>query len=210
MLNTTDELARGSRLSRNTVLNLVGQCAPLLVAIFAIPLLIRGLGTDRFGVLTLAWVVIGYFSLFDLGQQDTNFLDTVAREAAPEGFDIIIDDASHIGDISKITFWHLFDNHLKPGGIYVIEDWRTGYWDKWIDGARYKKTKESKIIRPFIHGFVGKCLNFTETNLKGGRIKRTIVSCFGRIKRVTYKYHFPSHNFGMVGFVKELVDELGV
>lgn len=67
MPNTTNELTRGSRLTRNTVLNLVGQCAPLLVAIFAIPLLIRGLGTDRFGVLTLAWVVIGYFSLFDLG-----------------------------------------------------------------------------------------------------------------------------------------------
>lgn len=143
-------------------------------------------------------------------QQDKDFLDTVARETAPEGFDIIIDDASHIGDISKITFWHLFDNHLKPGGIYVIEDWRTGYWDVWIDGAKYKKTKESKIIRPFIHRFVGKCLNFTGSNLQGGLIKQKIVSCLGKVKRVTYKRRFPSHNFGMVGFVKELVDELGV
>ena len=32
-----------------------------------IPVLIRGLGTDRFGVLTLVWMVLGYFSLFDLG-----------------------------------------------------------------------------------------------------------------------------------------------
>jgi len=39
----------------------------MLVAIFAIPLLIKGLGTDRFGVLNIAWMVIGYFSLFDLG-----------------------------------------------------------------------------------------------------------------------------------------------
>lgn len=39
----------------------------MLVSIIAIPLLIRGLGIDRFGVLTLAWMVIGYFSLFDLG-----------------------------------------------------------------------------------------------------------------------------------------------
>jgi O-antigen/teichoic acid export membrane protein len=29
--------------------------------------LIDGLGTDRFGVLMLAWMVIGYFSLFDMG-----------------------------------------------------------------------------------------------------------------------------------------------
>ena len=57
----------GSRLAWNSVLNLIGQGIPFLAAFFAIPPLIRGLGTDRFGVLTLAWVVIGYFSLFDLG-----------------------------------------------------------------------------------------------------------------------------------------------
>jgi O-antigen/teichoic acid export membrane protein len=39
----------------------------LLVAFFSIPRLIAGLGTERFGVLSLAWMVIGYFSLFDLG-----------------------------------------------------------------------------------------------------------------------------------------------
>lgn len=56
-----------SILARNSILNLLGQGAPLIAAIFAIPILIAGLGTDRFGVLTLVWVVIGYFSLFDLG-----------------------------------------------------------------------------------------------------------------------------------------------
>ena len=65
--NRRDKLTRGSLLARNTALNLVGYCAPLVVAIFAIPLLIKGLGTDRFGILTLAWVLIGYLSLFDLG-----------------------------------------------------------------------------------------------------------------------------------------------
>lgn len=60
-------LTGGSLLARNAVLNLIGQGAPMLVALFAIPLLIHGLGVDRFGVLTLAWMVIGYFSLFDLG-----------------------------------------------------------------------------------------------------------------------------------------------
>lgn len=60
-------LTSGRALARNTVWNLIGQGAPLLVAFFAIPLLIKGLGTPRFGVLTLAWAVVGYFSLFDLG-----------------------------------------------------------------------------------------------------------------------------------------------
>jgi hypothetical protein len=58
----------------------------------------------------------------------------VARKTAPEGFDIIIDDASHFGDLTKIAFWHLFDNHLKPSRLYVIEDWGTGYWSDWTDG----------------------------------------------------------------------------
>lgn len=65
MPNST--LTRGSLLARNTIWNLIGQGAPLFVALFAIPVLIRGLGTARFGVLTLAWMVVGYFSLFDLG-----------------------------------------------------------------------------------------------------------------------------------------------
>lgn len=57
----------GGILARNTIWNLVGQGAPLLVALFAFPLLIKGLGTDRFGVLTLAWSIVGYFGLFDFG-----------------------------------------------------------------------------------------------------------------------------------------------
>src|SRR5262249_4199137 len=54
-------------LARNAVGNLVTQCAPMAVALLTIPLLIEGIGKDRFGVLTLAWIVLGYFSLFDLG-----------------------------------------------------------------------------------------------------------------------------------------------
>lgn len=55
------------RLARSSILNLLGQGLPLLAALVAIPRLIEGLGTERFGVLTLAWVLIGYFSLFDFG-----------------------------------------------------------------------------------------------------------------------------------------------
>lgn len=57
----------GRLLARNTMVNLVGHGVPLLVTIFAVPVLIHGLGADRFGVLTLVWMIVGYFSLFDLG-----------------------------------------------------------------------------------------------------------------------------------------------
>lgn len=54
-------------LAANTAYTLLGQVAPLAVAYFAIPALTRELGAARFGLLTLAWAVLGYFSLFDLG-----------------------------------------------------------------------------------------------------------------------------------------------
>jgi len=54
-------------LARNTALNFAGQAVPLVAALVSIPWLIRGLGADRFGVLTLAWAAIGYFGLVDLG-----------------------------------------------------------------------------------------------------------------------------------------------
>lgn len=62
-----ERLTGGRLLAKNTVLNLVGQGAPMIVAIFTIPFLIEKLGTDRFGILTIAWIVISYFSFFDLG-----------------------------------------------------------------------------------------------------------------------------------------------
>lgn len=52
---------------RNISWNLFGQIAPFIAALICIPLLINGLGVDRFGILTIAWMIIGYFSFFDLG-----------------------------------------------------------------------------------------------------------------------------------------------
>jgi O-antigen/teichoic acid export membrane protein len=60
-------ITSGSVLARNTLINVVGQVAPLPVAIFTFPRIIEALGADRFGILSLVWVVIGYFSLFDFG-----------------------------------------------------------------------------------------------------------------------------------------------
>jgi O-antigen/teichoic acid export membrane protein len=39
----------------------------MFVAVLTVPPLVRGLGIARFGVLSMAWILIGYFSLFDLG-----------------------------------------------------------------------------------------------------------------------------------------------
>jgi O-antigen/teichoic acid export membrane protein len=54
-------------LTRNTIWNLAGAGAPLLIGVITIPYLIRETGVETFGVLTLTWALIGYFSLFDFG-----------------------------------------------------------------------------------------------------------------------------------------------
>jgi len=61
------KLTSGSLLARNTVYNLLGNGLPLLVGVVAVPLLVDALGTERFGILTIIWMAIGYFSLFDFG-----------------------------------------------------------------------------------------------------------------------------------------------
>ena len=62
-----DKLTSAGLLKKNVLLNFITQALPIGIALFAIPLMIEGFGTDRFGILTLVWTIIGYSSVFDLG-----------------------------------------------------------------------------------------------------------------------------------------------
>src|SRR2546423_14721925 len=58
----------GRRLiAKNSLLNLLGQILPMCVGVLTIPQIIRGLGTNGYGILSIAFLVLGYFSIFDLG-----------------------------------------------------------------------------------------------------------------------------------------------
>lgn len=54
-------------LRKNTIWNVVGSVVPLIAAIAFIPYCLNRLGSEAFGILTLIWALIGYFSLFDFG-----------------------------------------------------------------------------------------------------------------------------------------------
>lgn len=54
-------------LARNALFNFAGMATPMLAGLFAIPYLIEGMGKERFGLLAIIWMGVGYFSLFDLG-----------------------------------------------------------------------------------------------------------------------------------------------
>jgi O-antigen/teichoic acid export membrane protein len=66
-LGKLTNLTSGRLLARNTLINLGGEALPFLVALFVLPVLIRSIGVDRYGVLTLSMIVVGYFGLFDFG-----------------------------------------------------------------------------------------------------------------------------------------------
>jgi len=55
------------KLARNIIWNTAGIAVPLVVGIAVVPTIVRGLGTERFGFLSIVWLMIGYFSIFDLG-----------------------------------------------------------------------------------------------------------------------------------------------
>jgi hypothetical protein len=66
--------------------------------------------------------------------------------------------------------------------LYAIEDWGTGYWDDFPDG---------------------KMLNLRNPHVSPNSVLNT-TALTGNIK-----VPVPCHSYGMVGFVKELVDEQG-
>jgi hypothetical protein len=148
----------------------------------------------------------GRIRTYQGAQEDTGLLDRIAAEAAPDGFDIIIDDCSHIGVLSRVSFWHLFDNYLKSGGLYIIEDWGTGYWDHWVDGVSYRPGRKTfnhtwyRLIRGIARLQRNRFLN---------RIP-LLKSFLRRAKAAAIKRDYHAHEYGMVGFIKELVDELGM
>jgi hypothetical protein len=68
-------------------------------------------------------------------QSDAELMQRLRNEYAPGGFHVIIDDASHIGITTARSIQILYAEHLRPGGLYCIEDWGTGYWPDWHDGG---------------------------------------------------------------------------
>jgi hypothetical protein len=106
-------------------------------------------------------------------QRDGDLLAGLRRSHAPAGFDVIIDDASHLGRHSAQSLRALFNEHLRPGGLYVIEDWRVGYF--------------IPLAAPVATSDLGEAIEDEQLEVR-----------------------MPSHDYGLVGLVKRLVDHLAM
>jgi demethylmacrocin O-methyltransferase len=65
--------------------------------------------------------------IFQGSQSDPAFLKEVVAKTGP--LDVVIDDGSHFSNDVITSFEFLFPQ-LKSGGVYVIEDTQTSYWNE--------------------------------------------------------------------------------
>jgi hypothetical protein len=112
-------------------------------------------------------------------QTDTELMRRVREDYAPDGFDVVIDDASHFGITTARSLKVLYTEHLRSGGLYCIEDWGTGYLPNWHDGAQLASPLDIEH------------LDSSTTPIQSD---------------VAYPISMPSHDIGMVGLIKRLID----
>lgn len=85
-------------------------------------------------------------------QSDKNFLRLVAQQL-PE-LDIIIDDGGHTMQQQLVSFHELFPK-LKQGGVYLVEDTHTSYFEPYFGGLRKQGTfiEEAKALVDSLYNF---------------------------------------------------------
>lgn len=95
---------------KHTIYNLAGAVLPLGLSLISIPLYIKLIGDARYGVLAIAWLLLGYFGLFDLGlgrataQRIAALGDGSPRERA-ETFWTALAMNSGLGVIGGLVIW---------------------------------------------------------------------------------------------------------
>lgn len=68
--------------------------------------------------------------LYHGDQSDSKFWKDVEEDLKGQKFDIIVDDGSHVPWHQIFTLETIFGTLLKEGGIYIVEDVETSYWDR--------------------------------------------------------------------------------
>lgn len=99
-------------------------------------------------------------------QADSIFLQNIKEMYGP--FDMILDDGSHMNSHVIYSFEHLFDS-IKSGGVYIVEDTATSYWNDW-EGGYLKETTMMEYFKRLTDdiNFRG-VINFDKPNVHARR-----------------------------------------
>jgi O-antigen/teichoic acid export membrane protein len=100
------------RIARHSFYNLLGLGLPLLLALVSIPALLKLLGDERFGWLSLLWALVSYLGLFDLGLSRA-----LTQQLAPALSDGKADEA---GAIAGTALWLVAALGIGGGVVLLV------------------------------------------------------------------------------------------
>ena len=106
---------------------------------------------------------------------NSNNIDLLDEILQDEKFDLIIDDGSHESDSIVNSFHSLFIDRLKDGGLYIIEDLHTHYWEK----QATPDDSASNLVRNLFDA-----QNFWSLTTDGGKRFESVKPYFDKINKI--------------------------
>lgn len=85
-------------------------------------------------------------------QADPAFLKDVVQQIG--GIDIVLDDGSHIAEHQEVSFRTLFPL-LNEGGLYIIEDAHTAYWEHVFHGGYRRQGSAIEMAKAMVDDMHG-------------------------------------------------------
>lgn len=101
---------------RHASYNLIGSIIPVALSLLTVPIYLHQVGPDRYGVLAISWLLLGYFGLFDLGLGRATSFRIASLKDAPR-------------DVRAATFWSALVVNAGMGVVGGVVLWlAAGYF----------------------------------------------------------------------------------